>query len=110
MGAEPPCTPADELVPSAQIFEGELLETKLRAIRSMTSQVEPLIAALGEDFFREGMAEEAFRAPLRPCRRHRMSVAACAAPLQMSGTRRNGRRNGGSGPAPAAVHTPPKPH
>jgi hypothetical protein len=27
----------------------------------MTSQVEPLIAALGEDFFREGMAEEAFR-------------------------------------------------
>ena len=27
----------------------------------MTSQVEPLVDALGEDFFREGMAEEAFR-------------------------------------------------
>jgi hypothetical protein len=27
----------------------------------MTSQVEPLVAGLGEDFFREGMVEEAFR-------------------------------------------------
>ena len=55
-------TPVDELVHVVQL-EGELLETKLRAIRSMTSQIEPLIAALGEDFFREGMVEEAFRAP-----------------------------------------------
>jgi LmbE family N-acetylglucosaminyl deacetylase len=60
MGAEPPCTPADELS-IGEIFTGELLDRKLAAIRSMTSQVEPLIEALGEDFFREGMAEEAFR-------------------------------------------------
>jgi len=60
MGAEPPCTPADELS-IGEIFTGELLDTKLGAIRSMTSQVEPLVNALGEDFFREGMAEEAFR-------------------------------------------------
>jgi LmbE family N-acetylglucosaminyl deacetylase len=60
MGAEPPCTPAEELS-IGEIFTGELLETKLRAIRSQTSQVEPLIDALGEDFFRNGMAEEAFR-------------------------------------------------
>ena len=45
------------------LLEGELLETKLAAIRSMTSQVEPLIAGLGEDFFRDGMVEEAFRRP-----------------------------------------------
>jgi LmbE family N-acetylglucosaminyl deacetylase len=60
MGAEPPCTPADELS-IGEIFVGELLDQKLAAIRSMTSQVEPLISALGEDFFREGMAEESFR-------------------------------------------------
>jgi len=60
MGAEPPCTPADELSID-ETFTGELLDTKLGAIRSMTSQVEPLVNALGEDFFREGMAEEAFR-------------------------------------------------
>ncbi len=62
MGAEPPCTPADELVVGVTLA-GPLLETKLRAIRSMTSQVEPLVQGLGEDFFREGMAEESFRAP-----------------------------------------------
>ena len=62
MGAEPPVTPADDLVVLLQL-EGPLLETKLNAIRSMTSQVEPLIAGLGEEFFREGMVEEAFRAP-----------------------------------------------
>jgi LmbE family N-acetylglucosaminyl deacetylase len=60
MGAEPPCTPADELS-ITEIFTGELLDTKLNAIRAQTSQVEPLIAGLGEEFFREGMAEEAFR-------------------------------------------------
>jgi hypothetical protein len=29
----------------------------------MASQVEPLIAGLGEDFFRRGLVEESFRAP-----------------------------------------------
>jgi LmbE family N-acetylglucosaminyl deacetylase len=57
-----PVTPLDELAYVVQL-EGVLLETKLRAIRSMTSQIEPLIAALGESFFREGMVEEAFRLP-----------------------------------------------
>ncbi len=62
MGSEPPCTPIDELAVHV-VLTGDLLETKLGAIRSMTSQVEPLIQALGEEFFREGMAEEAFRTP-----------------------------------------------
>jgi LmbE family N-acetylglucosaminyl deacetylase len=57
-----PVTPVDELVHVVQL-EGDLLETKLRAIRSMSSQIDPLIDALGESFFREGMVEEAFRLP-----------------------------------------------
>jgi LmbE family N-acetylglucosaminyl deacetylase len=60
MGAEPPSTPPGELSIGEPIT-GELLETKLRAIRCMTSQVAPLIDALGEDFLREGMSEECFR-------------------------------------------------
>jgi len=62
MGAEPPCTPRDEQL-VAVLLEGDLLETKLTAIRSMTSQIEPLIAGLGEDFFRLGLIEESFRRP-----------------------------------------------
>jgi LmbE family N-acetylglucosaminyl deacetylase len=62
MGSEPPCTPVDELVIHAA-FEGDLLEAKLNALRCQVSQVEPLIAALGEDFLRHGLAEESFRAP-----------------------------------------------
>ena len=62
MGAEPPCTPRDEQLFSL-LLEGEHLETKLAAISSMTSQVEPLIAGLGEDFFRRGLVEESFRRP-----------------------------------------------
>lgn len=62
MGSEPPCTPRGELL-IHQRLTGALLETKLRAIRSMTSQVEPLVAGLGEELFREGMVEESFRAP-----------------------------------------------
>jgi LmbE family N-acetylglucosaminyl deacetylase len=60
MGAEPPCTSRDEQLFSL-LLEGELLETKLAAIQSMTSQVEPLIAGLGVDFFRRGLVEESFR-------------------------------------------------
>ncbi len=62
MGAEPPCTSVDELSVHLELT-GDLLAAKLGAIRSMTSQVEPLVQALGEEFFREGMAEESFRAP-----------------------------------------------
>jgi LmbE family N-acetylglucosaminyl deacetylase len=62
MGAEPPCTPRAELLVDA-VLEGKLLDTKLRALRSMTSQIEPLVQALGEEFLREGLVEEAFRRP-----------------------------------------------
>ncbi len=62
MGAEPPCTPREHLLVDV-VLEGDLLETKLAALRAMTSQVEPLIAGLGEDFFRRGLVEESFRAP-----------------------------------------------
>lgn len=62
MGAEPPMTPVEDLLFHIRL-EGGLLDTKLAAIRSMTSQVEPLIAGLGEEFYREGMVEESFRAP-----------------------------------------------
>lgn len=62
MGAEPPRTPRADLL-FWERLEGPLLEQKLAAIRAMTSQVEPLIAGLGETFFREGMVEESFRRP-----------------------------------------------
>ena len=62
MGSEPPRTPREDLLIHA-VFDGALLDLKLRAIAQMTSQVEPLIAGLGEDFYREGLVEESFRAP-----------------------------------------------
>jgi LmbE family N-acetylglucosaminyl deacetylase len=62
MGAEPPCAADDELSIRGAI-SGALLETKLRAIRCQTSQIEPLVDALGEDFLRSGMQEEVFRLP-----------------------------------------------
>jgi LmbE family N-acetylglucosaminyl deacetylase len=62
MGAEPPSTPVDELEIHA-VFDGELLDAKLRAIRAQVSQVEPLVAVLGEAFLQEGMVEESFRRP-----------------------------------------------
>lgn len=62
MGAKPPSTPVEELVIHGT-FDGELLAAKLAAIRSQVSQVEPLIAALGEDFLRDGLTEESFRRP-----------------------------------------------
>jgi LmbE family N-acetylglucosaminyl deacetylase len=60
MGAEPPCTPADELL-LYEIFAGDLLDTKVRALLQQTSQIEPLVQVLGEQMLYEGMAEEAFR-------------------------------------------------
>jgi LmbE family N-acetylglucosaminyl deacetylase len=62
MGSEPPCTPRDQQLVDI-VLDGDLLETKLAALRSMTSQVEPLLAGLGEDFFRRGLVEESFRSP-----------------------------------------------
>jgi LmbE family N-acetylglucosaminyl deacetylase len=60
MGSEPPSTPVDELMVH-EIFEGELLDTKVRAILEMTSQVEPMVQGLGVQMLYEGLAEEAFR-------------------------------------------------
>jgi LmbE family N-acetylglucosaminyl deacetylase len=57
-----PVTPAEELLHLVEL-DGELLAAKRRAILSMTSQVEPLVAALGDEWFEAGMVEEAFRRP-----------------------------------------------
>jgi LmbE family N-acetylglucosaminyl deacetylase len=62
MGAEPPCTPRDDLLFFVDLA-GDELATKLAAMRVMTSQVTGLIDGLGEDFFRSGLAEESFRRP-----------------------------------------------
>ncbi len=43
-------------------LEGDLLDQKLAAILAQTSQVEGMVAAMGEAFLREGLAEESFRA------------------------------------------------
>jgi LmbE family N-acetylglucosaminyl deacetylase len=62
MGAEPPCTEESDLSILAT-FDGDLLDRKVRALRRQVSQVEALIAMLGEDFLREGMREEPFWQP-----------------------------------------------
>jgi LmbE family N-acetylglucosaminyl deacetylase len=56
----PPVTPREE---AAIVFElsPELLELKLRAIEAHTSQVEGMLNAFGQDFFREAHREEYFR-------------------------------------------------
>ncbi len=61
MGAEPPCTPREELSLYLQAT-GDLLDRKTAALFSQISQLQPLREALGEDFLREGFAEECFRA------------------------------------------------
>lgn len=43
--------------------EGELLDRKVRALRSQASQIEPLVEAFGLDTLQRSAAEEAFRAP-----------------------------------------------
>ncbi len=65
MGAEPPSTPAHELA-IHETFTGDLLQTKVDAILKMTSQVEPMVEALGVDMLYAGIAEESFRPASRP--------------------------------------------
>ena len=62
MGAEPPSTPSADLA-IHMVFDGDLLAAKLAALRCQVSQTEALVDALGEEFLREGLAEEAFRRP-----------------------------------------------
>lgn len=56
----PPVTPVAEMSIHLEL-EPALLEMKLRAIEEHVSQVEAMVAAFGEDFFRRAMREECFR-------------------------------------------------
>jgi LmbE family N-acetylglucosaminyl deacetylase len=56
----PPVTPPDELAIN-YVLPPDLLELKLRAIQEHVSQVEGMIQAFGEGFFRESMNAEFFR-------------------------------------------------
>jgi hypothetical protein len=58
-GSTPPETAAGALALKIRC-DGDLLERKLRALRSHASQVEPLVAAVGVDTFAPWWAEEAF--------------------------------------------------
>jgi LmbE family N-acetylglucosaminyl deacetylase len=58
-GSTPPETAAGALALEIRC-DGDLLERKLRALRSHASQVEPLVAAVGVDTFAQWWAEEAF--------------------------------------------------
>ena len=60
MGAEPPSTPVADLC-IHETFTGDLLAAKVDAILKMTSQVEPLVEALGVEMLYDGLAEEGFR-------------------------------------------------
>jgi LmbE family N-acetylglucosaminyl deacetylase len=60
MGAEPPCTPKADLRSHIQLSPEER-DLKVAALLCQISQVEPLVAAFGEDFLHEGMSEESFR-------------------------------------------------
>ena len=62
MGFTPPSTPRDELSLYA-VLDDEELEIKKSAMRCQASQVQPLIDALGESFFHDGLREEFFRRP-----------------------------------------------
>ena len=55
-----PPTPVDQLSIHLRA-EGDLLARKERALRLMASQTEPFIAFVGEEAYRFGIAEEAFR-------------------------------------------------
>lgn len=62
MGFTPPTAPLEDLVVH-EVLTGDLLDTKVRALMSMPSQVLPLVDAVGMDTYREAMALEAFRRP-----------------------------------------------
>jgi LmbE family N-acetylglucosaminyl deacetylase len=56
----PPITPIDELA-IYLVLDDHLAEKKFRAIGTQVSQVEWLLAAVGEELFRAAMAQENFR-------------------------------------------------
>ncbi|MBV9410324.1 MAG: PIG-L family deacetylase [Acidimicrobiia bacterium] len=58
----PPATPASELAFHLRA-EGDALERKYKAMMCQPSQVESFLAAVGEDTYRELLADEFFRLP-----------------------------------------------
>jgi LmbE family N-acetylglucosaminyl deacetylase len=58
-GTTPPSTLEDELAFEIRL-DGDILEQKVRALRSHASQVEPLFAAVGAETFAQWWAQEAF--------------------------------------------------
>src|SRR5438128_10612066 len=56
----PPVTPREDLAICFDLSP-QLLELKLKAIAAHTSQVEGMLSALGEDFFRVGHRSEFFK-------------------------------------------------
>ena len=56
----PPVVPREELA-IAFVLPPDLLGLKIRAIEEHASQVEGMVEAFGEDFFKRAMAEESFR-------------------------------------------------
>ncbi len=56
----PPVTPREELGIDFEL-QPDLLELKLKAIEAHVSQVEGMIEAFGQDFFRQSMCAEFFR-------------------------------------------------
>lgn len=61
-GMQMPETPHDELAIALKL-DGDALERKVRAARCQASQVDPLLAVVGEELFREAVSEESFRLP-----------------------------------------------
>jgi hypothetical protein len=61
-GMSPPSTPADELA-LWYVAEGDMLDRKVRALRSQASQIEPLVEMVGVEVFAETVRDEFFRPP-----------------------------------------------
>jgi hypothetical protein len=58
-GSAPPVTPEADLALEIRC-RGDLLERKVRALRSHASQVEPLVATVGVETFADWWSQEAF--------------------------------------------------
>ena len=56
----PPTLPRNEIDVSF-LFDGELADLKIKALRAQVSQTEGLFAAVGADFVERGLREESFR-------------------------------------------------
>jgi LmbE family N-acetylglucosaminyl deacetylase len=59
---QPPTTPASDLALYVDL-QGDALDRKYKALLCQPSQVESLLAAMGDDVYRGFLAEESFRSP-----------------------------------------------